>query len=200
MPDIKAVIFDIDGMLINRPEIFSIRFARKNNIPMEEVLKFFKGEFQKCLVGEADLRTELNKYLKMWGIKENIEEVLKFWFEGEKEVDEKVATCAEDLSKKGVITCLATNNEKYRVDYLTKIIGIGKYFDRVISSADAGCKKPQEKFFDYVLKELEIEDPGEVMFWDNDKKNVAGAAKSGMQAYLYKNYNEFVKELRKSGL
>ena len=58
---IKAVIFDTDGMIIRSEKYFSQRFSDEFNIPMEKILPFFKNEFQLCLVGKADIKTELNK-------------------------------------------------------------------------------------------------------------------------------------------
>lgn len=187
-------MFDIDGMVINKPEIFSIRFSRKQGIAIEEILKFFRGEFQKCLVGEADLKDELSPYLQKWEVKESVDEVLKFWFEGEKDIDEKMTTRAKELAKRGIFTCLATNNEKYRVDYLLNKLRIGKYFDVVVSSAEAGSRKPNKEFYEYVLKKLPTDNLTEVMFWDNDEKNIQGAREFGMVARQFKNYEDFVRE------
>jgi putative hydrolase of the HAD superfamily len=197
---IRAVVFDVDGMVVHKNEMFSVRFGKKHGIPMERMLEFFKGEFQKCIIGEADLKEELKPYLDKWGVKESVDEVMKFWFEGEREVDERGIVKAKELRDKGVFTVLATNNEKYRVKFLLDEVKLGQYFDAVVSSAEAGSKKPQINFFEYIMKKVPTADPSEVMFWDNDEKNVEGAKAAGMQAHLYVGFDNFELELKEQGL
>lgn len=54
---IKAIIFDTDGMTVNS-EMFSVQFNKDYGVPMDNLLPFFKNEFQPCLVGKADLKND----------------------------------------------------------------------------------------------------------------------------------------------
>jgi len=53
MDNIKAIIFDADGMLVTG-ERFSTRFARDFNVPMEKIRLFFDNEFKDCILGKKD--------------------------------------------------------------------------------------------------------------------------------------------------
>ena len=50
-------------MVIEREMRFSQRFSDEFDVPFEKIIPFFKNEFQLCLIGKADLKKELKKYL-----------------------------------------------------------------------------------------------------------------------------------------
>jgi len=137
----KILLLDMDGLVILRKEVFSVRISKKLNIPLDKVLPFIKNELQLCLVGKADLKEELKKYVSAWGWNGSIDDLLKFWFDGEKEVNLKLIKKTEELRKDGYKIYLATKNEKYRIDFLWNEVGLNKYFDGIFSTASIGFKK-----------------------------------------------------------
>ena len=62
--DIKAIVLDADGVIINKPDMFSVQYQKEFGISNEVMLPFFKGRFQDCLTGKADLKEELKPFLK----------------------------------------------------------------------------------------------------------------------------------------
>jgi len=64
IPQDKALyLFDIDGVFITASEPFSKRYETEvGKSGMMTV--FFKGVFQDCLVGKADLKEEVSKHLE----------------------------------------------------------------------------------------------------------------------------------------
>ena len=60
----------------------------------------------------------------------------------------------------------------------------GITFERVFTSADAGMRKPDLCFFQYVLAEIGAQ-PSEVVFVDNDSENVLAAQSLGMNAVVF---------------
>lgn len=190
MIDKKTILLDMDGLVVNKDKVFSIRISEKLKIPLEEVLPFFKNEFQLCLVGKADLKKEIVKYMSVWGWKDSAKNLLKFWFDGEKDVNQELVGLVGNYRKDGYKIYLATNNEKYRVDFLWNKIGLKNYFDGIFSSAELGFKKPDEKFYLKVLDLLktQVED---MIFWDDDEENVESAKKLGMDARFYSGIKDF---------
>jgi putative hydrolase of the HAD superfamily len=193
---IKAVIFDADELIIKRKEYFSAKLSREHNIPEEKIMPFFKGEFQECVVGTADLKEAVQPYLKDWNWDGTVEDLLKYWFEAEREIDSRVVEQINNLKAKGVKCYLATNQEKYRTEYLRKNLGFENIFDGIYSSCEMGYKKPDQKFFEYInddLKRKEDLNPGEIMFWDNEEANVAAAKGVGWEGHLYDGFDDFQK-------
>ncbi len=194
--DIKAIVLDADGVIINKPDMFSVQYQKEFGISNEVMLPFFKGRFQDCLTGKADLKEELKPFLKKWAWPGTVEELLNYWFKSEHYIDERIVAEIEDLKRMGIKCYLGTDQEKYRTEYIRKNMGLEKIFDKIYSSAEMGCKKPDKEFFKSMAEDLrqgENIQPEKIMFWDDDEKNVAAGKDFGIQGYLYKNFNEFYK-------
>ena len=195
---IKAVIFDTDGMIIRSERYFSQRFSDKFGIPMEKILPFFKNEFQLCLVGKADIKIELAKYIKEWGWKKSVDDLLAYWFEYESKTDERILGSIKVLRSKGIKCYLHTNNEKYRVQYLLDKVGLKNFFDGAFSSAELGFLKPQQEFWSAIHNHLGKPDKSEVLVWDDDKENIESAKSFGFHSEFYSGLDSY--ELRMKSL
>ncbi|HOV10868.1 MAG TPA: YjjG family noncanonical pyrimidine nucleotidase [Bacteroidales bacterium] len=58
--------------------------------------------------------------------------------------------------------------------------GLEKYFDRVITSEKAGCKKPDRMFFEYTLKEINAAAKDCLMIGDDMEVDLAGSRRAGI--------------------
>ena len=189
----KAVIFDTDGMVVIT-DMFSVKYCDEYKIPYENILPFFKNEFQPCLIGKADLKEQIKPYLDKWGWEKSIEEFLEYWFQAEHHIDQRVIKTISQLRKSGIKCYLATNQEIYRTNYLKNEMGFKTVFDQIFSSAEIGFKKPQVEFFNVVIKEIGL-DRNEIQFWDDTQKNVLAAKEAGFDAHLYTKFEEFKSEM-----
>lgn len=75
---IKVVLFDVDGVVVTGP-MFSDRYIAEFGIALEDMTPFFENEFQECLVGKPDLKTELRKYVKKWRWEKSVDELVGYW-------------------------------------------------------------------------------------------------------------------------
>lgn len=188
---IKAILFDVDGVVVNPQLVFAKNLISDYNITANETDNFFKSIFQECLVGKADLKEELPKYLKEWGWPKTTDELINYWLESDNNIDPNLMSSIQRLRKRGIKCYLATNQEKYRTDYMIDKMGFSKSFDGIFTSANLGHKKPSQEFFKKVRDEIKGIEPSKIMFWDNTKYNVEAAKKIGFGAKLYTNYNDF---------
>ena len=76
---IRAILFDADGVVINTTERFSSYLEREYGISTKLTAPFFLGRFQDYIVGKADLKEEINKYLLSWGWKKSVDDFLRYW-------------------------------------------------------------------------------------------------------------------------
>ena len=67
--------------------------------------------------------------------------------------------------------------------------GLSKYFDKVITSEDAGVKKPNPKIFNYALNLADAASKESIMIGDNWEADVMGAINNGLDA-IYFNYKK----------
>jgi putative hydrolase of the HAD superfamily len=196
--NIKVIVFDADGVVINSPGYFSLQYQKDFGVSNDVMLPFFKGVFQDCLVGKADLREELKKVLDDWKWKGTIDELLDYWFKSEHHIDDRVLREIKNLQSKGIKCYIGTKQEKYRTEYMKKEMGFEEIFDGIYSSAYVGYKKPDERFYEEISKDLKNKEGirvEEIMFFDDEKENVDAANKFGWQAYLYKNFNNFQEKI-----
>lgn len=101
---------------------------------------------------------------------------------------------AKKLREKGVKVCLASDNEKYRAEYLLNEVGLKRYFDETFFSCFLGHTKSEPEFFKAIIKKLNLK-PKEIVYFDDDPKNVAVAKKFGINARLYKSVSQLKKLL-----
>jgi putative hydrolase of the HAD superfamily len=194
---IKTVIFDADGMMIES-ERFSDVLSREYPVDKEKEKEFFATIFQDCLVGEADLRQSIEPYLPDFGWKGTVDEFLQYWFTTEHKLNQPLIEYIQHLRSNGVWCVLATNNERYRTEYMLEHMGFDGIFDKVYSSVHLGQKKPAMEFFNRVFQELQELQAGQVteddiLFWDDDQQNIDGATAFGIHAQLYTDFDAFLK-------
>jgi putative hydrolase of the HAD superfamily len=189
---IKVVLLDADNVVVNKKEVFSKILARDLGLNYEqEVLPFFVGVFKPCVVGKADLQEILPPFLEKWGWQKSVEEFLNYWFKSENYIDQKMIATVGTLKKKGIKCYLATNQEKYRTNFMKEEMGFSSIFDGIFSSSEIGFKKPYPEFYQHVLKHLDGVVADEVIFWDDDEENVEGAKQVGIKACVYKDFSDF---------
>lgn len=191
----KIIIFDADGVVVKREMYFSQRLARDFDISEGEIMQFFQNEFKDCAVGKADLKDELEKYTKTWGWEDSVDDLLKYWFENERELDEELANEIKSLRAKGYICCLATNNEAYRTKYLAENADLKNLFDYIFSSSEIGHLKSEADFWKYVQEKLGLKNMENVIVWESDGKIVEKVAELGMKGFLFEGADNFREEM-----
>lgn len=193
---IKAIIFDADGVLVHGKRKFSITLAEKHDISLEKTLPFFTGPFQDCLVGNKDLKETVAPYLKEWGWTKGVDALLDYWFQLERDTDEELISYIQELRHKGILCFLATNNEKYRFQYMLDKMGLANVFDRTYASAHLGHAKPSQDFFLKIFDELNNISKNEILFVDDSTENIEGAKDFGINAEIYTTFEDFKAKMK----
>jgi len=67
--------------------------------------------------------------------------------------------------------------------------GLSKYFDKIITSEDAGVKKPNPIIFKYALQQAQATSKESMMIGDNWEADIMGAIDNGLDA-IYFNYEK----------
>lgn len=193
---ITHVLFDADGVtILGRHKYFSQRFSEEYNVPLDDIIPFFKKEFGKCTTGKADIKDVLPSYLTTWGWKGSVDEFLEYWFSGENEKNEKVLDIIDKLRLSGIKCYLATNQEKHRARYIADNIGLAAHLDGCFFSCDLGYKKEDPRFFQEVIEKLNAS-TDKVMYWDDDQEDVDVAKAEGIDARIYKDFEDFEKHMK----
>lgn len=176
-------MFDADGVVI-QSEMFSNKYAQEFNVNIKELDNFFKNDFQQCIIGKSDLKVVIRPWLKKWDWTKSVDEFLDYWFKSEHNLNLELIEFINGLRKNHVKCILATNQEKYRLEYVKNEMGFDKIFDRIYSSNLIGFKKPETQFYKYILNDLN-ENPNNIIFYDDSPANVESAKSIGITSYLY---------------
>lgn len=190
---IKVLLFDVDGVLITG-DPFTVHLAHDHGITQETTAPFFQKRFTACLTDKADLRQELSTVLPEWGWKQSVDDLLLYWFTSENNINTQLLQAIQLMRQQGMRCYLATNQEKYRSTYIWKKTGFEKKFDGIFSSAQVGHVKSEPAFFQHISRSLENIPTQEILFWDDNKENIAVARKAGLQAELYTSFADFIQK------
>ncbi|MEE3343416.1 MAG: HAD-IA family hydrolase [Bacilli bacterium] len=93
-----------------------------------------------------------------------------------------------DSLKKDYKLIMLTDNWPCVIDYL-KHYNLDSYFDKIYVSSIYGVEKKDKTFFDYPIKEYNIE-PGEALFIDDNESNLDIAHEKGLDVLLMDRNNE----------
>ena len=186
-----AVIFDADGV-VTSSEFFTDKLETSHGIPASHLAPFFKERFPACIVGEADLKQELQPLLGDLGWEHSVDDFLNFWFESENKIDAALMQEIKLLRQQGYLVCLGTNQERCRVKFMRERMDFGEVFDLVFPSCELNCKKPDPNFYKKVSERLAYQGIERIVFFDDREENVAAATASCWNARLYKSIDSFL--------
>ena len=188
---VHAVIFDLDGTLIDSYEahVESFRRALKRfGLTVEDAVihrRFGKPAKQiiKEILPEAQHRhiDEIVRYKRLEFIDTS----------KDMQVFDGVETLLKYLKEKGFSICLATSADSPSVMRVVNKFGLESYFDVILSSNDVKEAKPNPEMFIQASKRLEV-DPKNCLVIGDSPFDVIAAKKAGMKIIIVDN-NPFQK-------
>lgn len=180
---ISAVVFDVDGVVV-RGGVFGERLRREYGLDRAALNAFWRGPFEQCLLGLADLKREVAPFLRQWGYRGSVEQCVEAWLEADSTVNTAALQEVERLRARGIRCHVASNQERYRASYLEGALEFGVRFDRLFFSCRMGSKKPQRAFFAHIAGALGAA-PAQLLFIDDQGCNVEAARDAGWNADQY---------------
>lgn len=187
----RALLLDVDGVLVTPPEMFGSRLTR---LHPQEAREFFYGPFLKASTGQADLPELLPPLLSAVGYAGTPEAFMHEWFAAENHPNTPLLEAVKELRGAGWPVYLATNQEQHRLHYLLRDMGLGQLVDGEFASCSVGVRKPDTAYFDLVQKRLGLS-AARIVFWDDASGNVAAAREAGWTAHLYEGLEGFMREM-----
>lgn len=181
---IKAVAFDVDGVLV-RAGAFAEILEREHGLDLEATAGFFNGPFKDCLLGSGDLKNAIAPFLREWGWPGSVDDCLRVWFEADSVVNAELLNLVAAVRVRGLGCFVASTQEAYRAKYLEDVLGFSQAFDALFFSCRVGASKPDPIFFQHVTTHAGA-DPGEILFLDDYEPNVSGARAFGWNAEIYR--------------
>lgn len=114
------------------------------------------------------------------------DEVFEEWFDYNSLVNADILDLADRLRQAGHPVALATNQEKYRMEYLLDTLGLGEWFDAAYPSYEIGFKKPDARYFQGVNHAVfEKFGARQIYFVDDAAANIDAGFAADWKSYLY---------------
>jgi putative hydrolase of the HAD superfamily len=186
---IRAVLFDADGVLQrgNGGDL-SPRLERALGFlpePLEPFISDVLDAERPALAGQAELLDLLEPVLRSWGAPGKARALAELWWHCI-EPDAAVFSVIAQLRRQGLCCVLATNQQRFRADYMRRTLGYEARFDRSFYSYELGCVKPEPRYFEAIVQSLAL--PAEqLLFIDDLEPNVLAARGVGLQAAQFVN-------------
>lgn len=207
MSEIKNIIFDLGGVIINLDYSRTINeFNKLSNSPFETLYNQLQqspvfDQFDKGTISEADFFDRLKKSLKA---EITIEEMVYAWNAMLLDFPLDRLKLLEQLKTKYRLFLLSNTNETHVRELESHLYqqhgykSLEPFFERVHYSCRMGMRKPDSEIFEFVLKENNL-NKNETIFIDDSPQHVQGAMNSGIQShYLTKGKDviELINELK----
>lgn len=182
--DIKAVIFDVDGTLIDSMWIWKqvdIEFLGKRGIPLPERLQM---EIEGMSYSETAIY-----FKERFNLPESLEEIKEEWrlmAEDYYKWHIQLKSGAKDFLKllydKGLTLGIATSNSRELVDCMLANHGIRKYFSNIRTSCEVEKGKPYPDVYLKVAEDMGI-DPCRCLVFEDTLSGVMAAKSAGMRVF-----------------
>ena len=197
--DIDFVLLDMDGTLLDKyfddyfwEHLVPEKYSEKHNVTFgkakEELMKKYKVHEGTLNWTDLDFwSTELS--LDIPALKEQIRHLI--------EVHPHVEDFLRMLQKKKKKAFLVTNAHYKSIELKFRKTRIGKHFDAVLSSFDAGYPKEDLRFWKEAEKRLHF-DKGKTLFVDDTEEILKTAKEYGIRYVLYKARSNSKTEPKKS--
>jgi len=201
MANIKAVMFDVGGVLINdidsaeRTEV-----AKIFEITEENAGKFINEnneDLSKGIITESDFWKSVSAGLGK-PVPAFADSIFYDVMKNHMKVNQGTKTIAERLSKSGYITGIISNTEVSHVRYMREV-NLFNGFKPTILSCEVGFRKPETQIFQIALERLGLEGK-EVAYTDDHERKMDGAKDLGISTHVFRSAATLEKWLNGLGL
>ena len=189
----STVLFDADGVLTLPEEVFSVVYAKSHGLDIEPFEQFFRNDWHPIVIGQKDLKESISENPDLWQWPGSIDDLLAYWFKTEDVRNEELAQLIRELRDQGIPCYLATDQEKYRGEYMQQVM-FKDLFDGYFISAELGITKNEPKFFEIIIDTLRKAHPGllpeDIIFFDDSQSKVETAQSVGINGQLFESVEQ----------
>ncbi len=188
---VKAIIFDLGNTVFN-PDWALINEAIKKDVGIPIFLSpdLKKLYNDKVLIGEIPMKVIFEEIIKRSGSKRRLNEVIDSYKKNYKKytfISGNIIQFISLLKRKYKVYALSNTNEIHTE--VNRERGIFNSFDKVFLSFKLGMKKPNEKIYREILKDIKLQPP-DIVFIDDNEENIKKASEIGFKTIKFDGFNK----------
>ena len=194
LKDIKAVIFDMDGTLVDSMWVWKDidkLFLSKRNLTMP-------NDLQKQIEGMSFHETAVF-FKKQFNLPESLEEIEDIWnkmafykYANEIKLKGNVYDLLIELKRNNILIGIATSNSRLLAEECLKNLKILELFDTIITSGEITRGKPAPDIYLKAACELNVE-PSECLVFEDIPNGITAGKNAGMTTCAV--YDDFSKHM-----
>ncbi|WP_067729915.1 HAD family hydrolase [Oceanobacillus damuensis] len=194
---IKAVVFDLDGTLLNRDasvKVFIEKQYRRlnkwiNHIPKDKYITRFVELDNRGYVWKDKVYQQLVDDFDITGL--TWDELLQDYISQFKDSCvpfPNLISTLEQLKNNNIVLGMITNGKgQFQMDNI-RALGIEKYFKTILISEWEGTKKPEPQIFLKALNKLDVLPSESIFVGDHPEKDIKAAQNVGMKGVWKRDY------------
>ena len=198
--NIKAVIFDLDGSLVDSMWIWK-------DIDIEYLGRFgitLPHDLQRNIEGMSFSETAAY-FKKTFPIPDSIEQMKADWnrmawdkYLNEVPLKEGVDTFLKECRKRGILLGIATSNSRELVENIAAVHGFHDFFQCIMTGCDVACGKPAPDIYLAVAGKLGVQ-PCECLVFEDIVPGIMAGKNAGMKVCAVEDeYSLYQKEEKKA--
>ena len=199
---IKAVIFDLGGVIIQWKDRFVYKKAAKiAGVPVEKLIKAADAELAAFCAGSINETEFWRRVLTKTGSNNHVLLKLdRLWFREysrHSKLNLKLIAIARKLRRKYRLALLSNLAPVHDVINIRR--KYYRFFHTKILSYKVRLAKPDVRIYKLAARRLRLQ-PKECVFVDDKLRNVKGARRAGMKSIHYRSITQLRRDLRKYGI
>jgi HAD superfamily hydrolase (TIGR01509 family) len=201
-PAIKAVIFDLGGVLISIHHERAIGlWADGCGASIEEVARLYYSDtlYRQMECGQMPIEQYHRHVVRQLGHSMSLEAFIEGWNSMLGDVLPGIETLLDELARQVRLICLSNTNAPHAAVFRTSLTRLFARFERVFYSHEMACRKPEPVIYRQVLDYLALP-AAAVAFVDDRPENVAGAVAVGLRGICSMTVAETAAGLQQLGL